>query len=80
MSFDEYMKLPTTEQELMMWTEGIVVAARVDEEYKYLLVQLHSFYVEVIYPGDSEIPNGFHPFNNMDMVDPYLPEIRINFS
>lgn len=80
MRFDDYMELSATEQELMMWSEGVVVAARVGEECKYLLIQLHSFYVEVIYLHNSEIPNGFTPFNSMENVDPYLPEITINFS
>jgi hypothetical protein len=67
------------EQELLMWTEGVPVASKVMHGYRFLLVQLYSFYVELKYLLQADVLKGFHPFNNMDGVDPYLPDIVIKF-
>jgi hypothetical protein len=79
MQFQFYMELTPVEQELVMWTEGVPVASRVMNGCRCLLVQLYSFYVEVIYPLDRDVIKGFHPFEGTDNLEPYLPQIIIEF-
>ena len=69
---------PTDEQELVMWTDGVPIASRVIDGYRFLLVQLYSFYVELIYLLHADVMKGFHPFDNTDNLDPYLPEVKIS--
>lgn len=80
MRFDFYISLDKTEQELLMWMEGVPVAGRFMNGYRYLLIQLYSFYVEVVYEENSDVIKSFRPFQDMQYVDPYLPEITVIFS
>lgn len=80
MTFDFYISLDKTEQELVMWMEGVPIAGRLMNGHRYLLVQLYSFYVEVVYEENSDAVRSFRPFHDMRYVDPYLPEVRVTFS
>jgi hypothetical protein len=79
MTFDCFISLDKTEQELLMWMEGVPIAGKIINGHRYLLIQLYSFYVEVLYEDKSDVVKSLHPFEDMKYVDPYLPEVKVFF-
>jgi hypothetical protein len=80
MTFGFYISLDKTEQELLMWMEGVPIAGKHINGHRHLLVQLYSFYVEVLYEDNSDVVKSLHPFEDMKYLDPYLPEVTVIFS
>lgn len=49
MTLYQFNALKKPEQYETVWKEGVFLADRVNDNYKYLLYQINSFYVEVQY-------------------------------
>jgi hypothetical protein len=79
MTFETFQQLSESEQQLFVSYHGVPVAERIGKLYKHLLVQVECFYVEIVYSVKDSLVRKFRPFDNTDLLDPYLPKINIVF-
>ena len=61
----------------IVWSNGVLVAARQEGFYKILLYQIASFYVEVYYQYFQGKMIKLKSFVDTDLLDPYLNTIDI---
>jgi hypothetical protein len=55
----------------------VFVSEKEDEEYKILLYQIDSFYVEVYYHKEHNVLKRFRSFSSINQLDPYLDKIDL---
>lgn len=64
------------EQQEAIW-EGTLIADRIEGEYKLLLYQIDSFYVEVWYHVEHNVIKRYRSFSSMEQLEPYMDAINI---
>lgn len=79
MTYKQFTGLDEINQELILWSKGVHIADRSNNECRYLLYQVDGFYVEVEYNIIFDIINQFKSFETTDLLDPYLKQIRVSF-
>lgn len=62
-----------------MWYHGVPVAGRVGQSYRYLLVQVESFYVEIEFGMNENVIRKFDSFDDTEKLWPYLEQIKIGY-
>ena len=77
MRLTDFNILDEIEQAQAILRHGIFIAERFYKEFRILLYQFHSFYVEVYYHKTYDMIQGFRGFESMSALDPYLAEIDI---
>ena len=77
MTFDQYSKLSSTEQESLLWSCGVEIASRDEDMYSFMLYQLDGFYIEVQYSRSLELIIGILCFESTKLLDPYLEQMEI---
>jgi hypothetical protein len=76
MTINQFKLLPRLTKINIIWEQGIVVGEREDEGCTFVLYSYNSFYVELFFSGTRLVK--IKAFNNMDLLEPYLPEIQIH--
>ena len=78
MNISEFNRLENDNQIELVWQKGEIVSSRLEGFYKYLLLQLYSFYVEIRF--DTRINTlEFETHSvNANQIEPYLKKINID--
>ncbi len=79
MTINEFNLLDSDHQVSEVWRHGNVVASRIEGHYKYLLLQIYSFYVELRY--DTRINSlDFETYSvSSERIDNYLENINVEY-
>ena len=77
MTFNQFINLPAVQQGYAILNRGKPVATRIDSYYRYRLIQLDSFYVEIAYSLRLTIVQYITAFDDTDLLEPYLRELDI---
>jgi hypothetical protein len=78
MTITQFNQLDEETQIDVAWKNGEIVASRFDEESKYILLQVFSFYVELRYNAASNVLDFVTNFVGTDLLEPYLNSINID--
>lgn len=78
MTFQQFNKLSAAEQEIAVWYVGVAVADRRENDNRYLLFQLDSFYIEIAYSITLNTVTRIIAFDDMELLEPYLANIQID--
>ena len=78
MTFYQFRSLSEMEQIEAVWSKSALVADRKGKTGDYLLHQIDSFYVEIKYVKRTRIVRRIKPFNDTELLDPYLEHIDIS--
>lgn len=63
---------------MAIWCKGEPVSARMDSFHRYELIQLYSFYIEIVYSVRVNTIQYIAAFEDIDLLDPYLEEMDID--
>lgn len=74
----EFNALAEIEKAACIWEYGVHISERFDDEYGYILYQIHNFYVEVQYTGPDNTIEKFVSFSTTTKLEPYISDIDIN--
>ena len=77
MTLQQFNGLEEILQAGILWKRGVHIATRDDEVYQYLLYQLDSFYVEVLYHVEFEVIHRLKTFIDDSNLEPYLENVNI---
>ena len=77
MTLYKFNQLDEMEQAEAVW-DGDFIADREDAEYKILLYQIDSFYVEIYYHKEYNVIRRFRSFSSTDQLQPYFEKINLN--
>ncbi len=79
MTISKFNKLGNEDQITEVWRNGKIVSSRIEGFYKYLLLQLYSFYVELRYDSRQHAMD-FETYSvSSKRLDTYLRKININY-
>ena len=78
MNIFEFNRLENDHQIELVWQKGEIVSSRVDGFYKYLLLQLYSFYVEIRFDTRINVLEFETHSVNAYQIEPYLEKISID--
>ncbi|HEX8356894.1 MAG TPA: hypothetical protein VF610_05775 [Segetibacter sp.] len=77
MTADQFCQLSDREQDLAL-QQGTFLAQREAGEHRYYLYSLCNFYVELGGITQSPFISGYRAFADLDDLEPYLAQIKIN--
>ena len=77
MTLYQFNGLDEMEQIEAIWEKGVTIAIREDQEYRYELVQIDGFYVELKRHKFQDVLIKFRTFNTTTLLEPYLGKINI---
>jgi hypothetical protein len=60
-----------------LWKHGVHISERQDGEYRLILYQIDSFYVEVWYHTEGNDIRKFRTFSSTTQLEPYFKNIDI---
>ncbi len=60
-----------------LWEYGVHIAEREEKQYKHLLYQIDTFYVEVHYDAENNVLEGMTPFASLKRLELYLDQITL---
>lgn len=72
MALYEFNALDETEQHEQLWEYGVHIGEREADEYKIVLYQIHSFYVELFYYMEHNVLKKLKSFSDTELLDVYL--------
>lgn len=79
MDITQFNQLDNDRQIELVWQHGEIVSSRIDEPFKYLLLQLFSFYVEIRYDTRLNVLEFETHSVNANQIEPYLEKINLEF-
>lgn len=79
MTLTEFNNLSNSEKANTFFEEGVLIAERLDSQYKVLLFKMNGFYVEVFYHSKQNIFMGLRTFKNIDVLNPYINSLKSSF-
>ena len=79
MNITEFNRLENDLQIELVWQKGEIVSSRVEGYYKYLLLQLYSFYVEIRFDTRINVLEFETHSVNAYQIEPYLEKINIDW-
>ena len=77
MTVIQFNILPSFKQLSLLWSKGVYLAKRIENNFSVMLYQMQSFYVEVYYDEAETEVERIYTFNNTKDLEPYLPEIAL---
>ena len=77
MTLYEFNALDEMEQAEAIWNEGSRIAERIDGEFKLILFQIDSFYVEVWHHIEHQVVKKYRSFSSTAQLKPYFDIIPI---
>ena len=78
MTLYQFNGLDEMEQHEAIWEHGVHIGERLEGEYKIILYQIFSFYVELRYHIEHNVLKGSRSFSSTEQLKPYLKNIEIN--
>ena len=78
MTLYQFLGSDEAEQMEAIWDNGVHIAERDDEVYRYILYSIGSFYVELKYHREYNVLHGSRAFTTEKLLEPYLPFINIS--
>lgn len=79
MTISKFNKLENEEQITEVWKHGKIVSSRIEGFYKYLLLQIYSFYVELRYDSRMQVLDFESHTITSHRLEEYLERININY-
>lgn len=77
MTLYQFNALDDIEQAEAIWEHGVLLRSRDEGDYRYILYQIDSFYVELHYHMQQNAIEKARVFANPDHLQPYLDEMTI---
>ena len=77
MTVYKFKKLDGVDQYITIWEHGVLLGQRKEANYKILLFQIFSFYVEAYYNEQEKRLENLRPFKSTAQLKSYLQEIDI---
>jgi hypothetical protein len=77
MTLYQFNALNEMQQAEAIWEYGVLLDSRIEGEYKHILYQIDSFYVELHYHMEHNTLKGARVFANPDHLQPYLEKMTI---
>ena len=77
MTFYQFNALDEMDQAEAIWEKSVFLKDRTEGEYKYILYQVDSFYVELHYNLEHNVLKRGRVFANPDHLQPYLEQMTI---
>ena len=74
-----FNKLDELENHEAIWDSGVHIGEKIDGEYKVILYQVFSFYVELFYHIEYNVLRKLKTFSNTTLLDDYLSNDTIIF-
>jgi hypothetical protein len=74
MKFSEFILSSKEKQDLAV-KNAVIIATRINGPFQYTLLQLHSFYIEVVNHEDNHCT--LNAFENTLLLEPYLEQISL---
>lgn len=78
MTLKDFNMLDEPEQIIVISNFGTEIGKRADKAHKYILYQIDSFYVEKEFDIKGKTLKRIKPFNNLNLLNPYLNNIDIS--
>ena len=78
MSIKYYNGLDEVEQHAVLWENGVHIGERFDGEYKIILYQIFSFYIELFYHDEYNLLRRLRSFSHIDSLDPYIKNVDLS--
>jgi len=78
MTLQEFRSLNKEDQYILLWEKAVLVADRENDEYKYILYQLDSFYIELRL-SKHNFTEILATFSRERRLQPYLESIDLGF-
>ena len=72
MTLYQYNDLDEMEQHEAIWEHGVHIGERIEGEYKIILYQIFSFYVELFYHMEFNVLRRLRSFSNTECLDAYI--------
>lgn len=79
MTLNQFNSLTEDEKTAMVWSASEYIGNRTEDNYRALLYQLYSFYVELYYNGEDNKICKVRSFSSTDQLEPYLNNIDIPY-
>lgn len=79
MLITDFNQLENDRQVELVWQSGDIVSSRIDGHYRYLLLQLFSFYVEIRFDTRLNVLEFETHSVNAYQIEPYLENINIEW-
>lgn len=76
MILHQFKALKQQEQYQAVWDEGVYLTDRVVDKNRFVLYQIDSFYVELVYNTDENKIISNKSFLSTDLLKPYLDKIK----
>lgn len=78
MRLSDFILLSEVEKKEAILHQGVLIGKRDCNEYKIFLFQFASYYVEMICNWQTKTAEEFRAFAGTNLLQPYLPSIRLN--
>lgn len=78
MTFYQFNDLDEAEQHEALWEHGVMVGDRVENEYRIMLYQVFSFYVELYYHIEYNVLRRLKSFSSTECLDSYLSQFNLD--
>ena len=78
MTLRYYNGLDEVEQHAVLCENGVDIGERVDGEYKIILYQIFSFYVELFYHPKYHVLKRLRSFSHIDCLDAYIKQVDLS--
>jgi hypothetical protein len=76
MTLKEFRSLDKNDQYIVLWDKAVLIADRENEEHKYILYQLDSFYIE-LQLSKNDFNEVLRTFSRDRRLKPYLEAIDL---
>ncbi len=77
MTLYHYNDLDEAEQPEAIWEHGVMIGDRNEGEYKIILYQLFSFYVELYYHIEHNVLKRLRSFSSTECLDAYINQFDL---
>ena len=78
MTLYQFNALVETEKHEAIWEHGVMVADRIDAEYRVILYQIFSFYVELYYHTELNVLCRLRSFSSTNPLEAYINQINLD--
>ncbi len=78
MTLYQFNSLDEMEQMEAIWEHSIHIGYREDDIYKYELLQIDDFYIELKHHKEYDVLHGLRTFRTTELIEPYLGSIDIS--
>ncbi|MBC7510085.1 MAG: hypothetical protein H7320_15265 [Ferruginibacter sp.] len=77
MTLYQYNDLDELEQHETLWEHGVMIGERVEGEYKLILYQIFTFYIELYYHIENNVLHRLRTFSNTELLKDYINQFSL---